>query len=290
MKIRATRILAAAMALLLICGVALAEVRTTANVWMRTGPGLKYEQVTSFAEGKKLTYLGETQMDDRPVAWYKVTDGKNTGWVSSKYSELIGEDAVVAKPTPEVEEEDDEVEVEVTPTPEPTEKLPALEVGKLFMDAVSGNDDDEDADDGEAAAQTATGETVELSAYYLENLVTAANEIGLVSYREVQSEVPYQYYDNSLIIAGNQLVENIVIYGEGYELFGVRVGMALNQAVACMTAAGLDYMASEDGATFEHRGTEMSLFTDADGHDSCINLNVDENNVITMIDWSSYTG
>lgn len=282
MKHRFLRIMAAALALTLVCGAALAEVVTTANVWMRTGPGLKYDQVTSLSEGKKLTYLGETSVDERGVAWYKVSSGKYTGWVSSKYTELKGEKETVvntpeptAAPTPEP-----------TATPAPTAKLPALEVGQLFVDIVNGEGEDA------PTVERASGECVELSAYYLENLVTAANEIGLVSYREVQSEVPFQYYDSALIIAGNQLVENIVIYGEGYELYGVRVGMALNEAVACLTAAGLDSlnMPVANGATFEHRGTEMSLFTDDNGHDSCINIRTDENGVVTMVDWSSYTG
>ena len=69
MKHRVFRILATALVLMLICGAALAEVVTTANVWMRTGPGLKYDQVTSLSEGKKLTYLGETSVDERGVAW-----------------------------------------------------------------------------------------------------------------------------------------------------------------------------------------------------------------------------
>ena len=88
--------LGVALALALLCGAALAEVKTTGNVWMRKGPGLNYDQVTSFSSGKSLTYEGESSVDDRGVAWYKVSDGKNTGWVSSKYSELVGEDEAPA--------------------------------------------------------------------------------------------------------------------------------------------------------------------------------------------------
>ncbi|MBP5620821.1 MAG: hypothetical protein J6X44_02270, partial [Thermoguttaceae bacterium] len=65
---------------------------------------------------------------------------------------------------------------------------------------------------------------VELSQYYRQDLVTAANEIGLISYRQVESEAPYQYYNDAVIVAGNQVVENIVVFGEGYEVYGVRVG------------------------------------------------------------------
>ena len=76
--------LAAALVLALLGGTALAEVKTTGTVWMRSGPGLSYDQVSSLSEGKSLEYLGESSVDDRGVAWYKVSDGKNTGWVSSK--------------------------------------------------------------------------------------------------------------------------------------------------------------------------------------------------------------
>ena len=280
MNNRFFRALAIALALLLVCGVALAEVRTTANIWMREGPGLSYDQVTSYAAGKSLTYLGETSVDERGVAWYKVSDGKHTGWVSSKYTELRGEDAqITAAPTAQPT-----AEPTAQPTPAPTATLPALEVGQLFVEAVA------DDPDIEAAPTPAHEGVAELSPYYLENLVTAANEIGLVSYREVQSEAPFQYYDSALIIAGNQQVENIVVYGQGYALFGATVGMPLNQAVAYLTVAGLDYVESAEGATFEHRGTEMSGFVDANGHDSCINVRVDENDTVTMLDWSTYTG
>ena len=61
---------------------------TTASVNMRKGPGLDYDQVTSFSKGKSLTYLGESQKDARGVTWYKCSSGKNTGWVSSRYSKL----------------------------------------------------------------------------------------------------------------------------------------------------------------------------------------------------------
>ena len=132
--------------------------------------------------------------------------------------------------------------------------------------------------------------TVELSAYYLSNLVEAANDIGLISYRQVESEVPYQYYNDALILAGNQQVENIVVYGGGYEVYGVSVGMNINAARACLNAAGLDYVESVNGVTYEHRATEASLFADPRGHDSCINVWVDETGAVTEVDWSTYTG
>ena len=280
MKKMLVKVFALALAMALLCGAALAEVRTTGNVWMRKGPGLSYDQVTSFSTGKTLTFLQETSEDDRGVIWYKVTDGKNTGWVSSRYTELVGE-TVEATEAPTVEPTATPV-VEPTQQPEATE-APAFalpDAGLLFSNAEA----------TEAPADAAPGETVELSQFYQDELVVAANEIGLISYRQVESEAPYQYYNDSVIVAGNQYVENIVVYGAGYEVFGVSVGMNANAAMACLNAAGLDYVESEKGITYEHKGNERSAFVDEKGHDSCINLWVSDDNVITEIDWSTYTG
>ena len=63
-------------------------VLTTASVNLRKGPGIGYGRVIAYAKDKKLDYLGETMKDGRGVKWYKVTDGRNTGWISDVYSDL----------------------------------------------------------------------------------------------------------------------------------------------------------------------------------------------------------
>ena len=73
----------------LLCGLALAEVRTTASVNLRSGPGLSYEIVTSFSANKSLTYLGESSTDDRGVTWYNISYKGKTGWISSKYAKKV---------------------------------------------------------------------------------------------------------------------------------------------------------------------------------------------------------
>jgi len=62
-------------------------VTTTASVNLRKGPGTGYAKITSYTMGKQLTYLGSSR-DSRGVTWYKVSDGKRTGWVSSVYAKL----------------------------------------------------------------------------------------------------------------------------------------------------------------------------------------------------------
>ena len=263
MKKRVFRGVALALMLTLLCGAALAEVKTTGNVWMRRGPGLGEEQIVSLKEGVTLEYLGETSTDERGVDWYKVSDGKNTGWVSSKYTELTGE-ADADAPHAEVEVPAD--------VPDPSMELIVPE-----------------GDGGDDAVELPAG-TVELSVYYMRDLVETANEIGLISYRQVQSEAPFQYYDDSAIVAGNQNVENVVVHGPGYAVYGVTVGMDINQARACLNAAGLDFASEGNCVTYEHRGTEASGFVDENGHDSCVNLWVGEDGTVTEIDWSTYTG
>ena len=42
--------------------------------------------------------------------------------------------------------------------------------------------------------------------------------------------------------------------------------------------------------TYEHKAAADAPFADANGHDSCINLWVNDENLVTEIDWSTYTG
>ena len=49
-------------------------------------------------------------------------------------------------------------------------------------------------------------------------------------------------------------------------------------------------MPAMNGMTYEHRGTESSLYVDENGHDSCVNLYMDSDNNVFEIDWSTYTG
>ena len=254
-----TKILALALALALLGAAALAEVRTTANVWMRSEPNLRGEQITSFSENTKLEYLGATSIDERGVAWYKVKKGGNTGWVSSRYSELIGEESVV------IEDHTGEAVDASAQTEAP-------------------------AQTGEDLGGWFSAEGTEVSDYYLANLMEAATALGLNGFRKDEhSEVPYQYYSDVLTIAGYDRVEYIGLSGEGYSVFGVTVGMEADRAAALMDDAGLDEADSADGYVFEHRGGEHSVYVDEAGHDSNIVLEIDEGKVVE-IHWSSYTG
>lgn len=235
--------------LLLVLGLlmhaAVAEVLTTGDVNLRTGPGLGYEAVGSVKSGTEMEYLEEIFTDERGVDWYKVAFKGAEVWVSSKYSELTAEDA----------------DSTLAGSPD---RVPAI--------------------------YDPNAERVEIAAYYMAPLEEAAKELGLVDYREVSSEVPHQYFNDGLVLAGGGSVEHIGLTGAGYSVYGVAPGMDVETAKALLTEAGLDfYRDYGDTIVFEHRSEGNSRFVNEEGHDSCINLEY-RNGMIVQLDWSSYTG
>lgn len=84
------KILAALLAAALFAGAALAAtVVTTGNVNLRSGPGKEYDIVTDIGVGRELEFLGDVSTDWRGVDWYHVGINGKTGWVSSKYADLL---------------------------------------------------------------------------------------------------------------------------------------------------------------------------------------------------------
>jgi len=265
MKHRILKIAAVALALML-CGAALAEVRTTANVWMRSEPNLQGQQITSFPENTSLEYLGETSVDERGVAWYKVSKGDRTGWVSSRYSELLDEQSVVVADAtqPEIEEQ-----------PAKEDEADEAEIPQPGSDWLTGAE---------------PGDLVEVSGWYRESLLDAASALELTGFRfDANSEIPYQYFDDGLTLAGYDDVEYVGVTGPGWSLFGVALGMDAETAREKLALAGLDAADSFYGLNFEHRGGENSLFVDENGHDSCVTVDIVDD-AVAEIHWSTYTG
>lgn len=230
------RFLSLVMAMLLLCGAAMAEVCATGDVNLRSGPGADYDKVGSVSTGTRMEYLGETIADSRGVDWYKVSVDGMEVWVSSKYGALTEED--------------------------PGEAAVAL---------------DPDA------------ETVEVADCFMMELQQAAAAVGLSSYREVNSEAPYQYYDDGVTLGGWSAVEYIHLTGEGYSVCGVTLGMTIEQARERMLQAGLDlFEEQQDVVVFEHRADEKS-YINVDGYDFCINLWL-RDGVVVELEWNSYTG
>lgn len=81
------RIIAAALIAVMLTGAcALADVVTTGNVNLRSGPGVSYSIITTIPKDTRLTYLGEECGGDGIADWYHVDYTGLQGWVSAKYA------------------------------------------------------------------------------------------------------------------------------------------------------------------------------------------------------------
>ena len=91
------RILAATLAaLMLMAGAALAKdydfsVRATEQCNVRSEPSLDAPIVDTMDKDEECYYMYESSVDSRGVAWYMVDAGYEIGWVSSVYTELVGD-------------------------------------------------------------------------------------------------------------------------------------------------------------------------------------------------------
>lgn len=63
-------------------------VGTSGDSNVRTGPGLGYTSIGCLYQGQSASFLGNTSIDERGVAWYNVSFNGSTGWVSSRYTTL----------------------------------------------------------------------------------------------------------------------------------------------------------------------------------------------------------
>ena len=73
-------------------GVALADsvVATGGESYIRSNPSIYAKQLSVLPQGASAAYLGQSSVDDRGVAWYYISYGGTTGWVSSRYTTLSG--------------------------------------------------------------------------------------------------------------------------------------------------------------------------------------------------------
>ena len=65
-------------------------VQATGNVHVRKYPDKESADLGILDVGDKVPYLDQWCTDDREVVWYKVKYGGGHGWVSSKYSKVVG--------------------------------------------------------------------------------------------------------------------------------------------------------------------------------------------------------
>lgn len=67
-----------------------ASVVFTGNSNVRSSPSINAASLGVVSSGSYLEYLYEDSTDNRGVIWYKVRYGNMSGWVSSKYSYVVG--------------------------------------------------------------------------------------------------------------------------------------------------------------------------------------------------------
>lgn len=133
-------------------------------------------------------------------------------------------------------------------------------------------------------------EVMDLAEFFMKDLKAFAQQAGLTDFRLVQSESPNQYYNDAAVLgAYYDKIEFIGLYGPGYSVFGVEIGMHIAEARDRLTEAGLVmYDDSGEIMSFEHPANEFS-YSFVGEYDSCINLTY-MNDVVTELDWSAYTG
>ena len=63
-------------------------VKSNGTTNLRKGPGLDYATVGGMKNGQTAKYLGETKIDNRNVAWYKISFNGTTCWISSRFASI----------------------------------------------------------------------------------------------------------------------------------------------------------------------------------------------------------
>ena len=259
-----------------LCAPALADaiVYTTASVNLREGPGLGYPKITALQAGTGLESLGRVSTDDRGVDWYQVRYYGEAVWISSRYSYLDPE--AVVDSYDDDEEEYLDFNQQVTDIPLATPQAEITMVPSFD-------------DEATLAPTFGVPGMIELSTYYKTSLKGSAIALGLKDYKlDETSEVRNMYYNDVLLIAGEENVEHFRVTGTGYTIFGVYVGMDVGSAQGVLTAAGLVQTAGTMGLYFEHPSKDVSN-PDLDGFDSGVSVITDASGHVTEISWSSYT-
>ena len=130
---------------------------------------------------------------------------------------------------------------------------------------------------------------IEVSQYYLTELSSAADKLGLNTFYVTHSEAPNTYTDGKLTIGGNDIVEYFGLDGTGYKVFGVYIGMKKQKAKDLMLSAGMKFYDDRNQElSFEHPSSNRSIY-DSEGYDSIIYVEI-EGGIVSGISWSSYTG
>ena len=250
------KLISAMLIIAMLLGVcALAEVKTTGNVNLRTGPGLAYDVLTSVSKGKSLTYLKQTSIDDRGIAWYLVEHKGTECWISSVYSEVVGEP--VADPAQPEQPEVPELPVLLIPQEDPA----------------------------------AEGEYIEVSEFYLQDLQSIVELLGLSLYSEGDEDTItlYTNEEESIFIGGFDRVTHIEFLSEEYSMYGANVTMSAKEVYNSMFGEDIIYLPDEEQSNmyvYGHLAGPDSMLS-VDGFDSQICV-CKTGNKVTGFVWYSY--
>ena len=248
-----------------------ATVYTTSGVNLREGPGLGYAKVGALQAGTGLEYLGRISTDESGEDWYQVRYYGDAVWISSSYAHLDA--AALADSYAGEGYLDYNQEITAIPLATPQAQITAV---PSFDDEAT------------LAPTFGVPGMIELSGYYRTSLKGSAISLGLTSFRhDENSALQNKYYNDALLIAGNDSTEHILVSGAGYSVYGVYVGMDIASAQAVLTAAGLTQSAGTMGLYFQHRGLPPTE-DNPEGFDSSISALTDGSGTITEISWSSY--
>lgn len=77
------------------------QVKASANVNLRKGPGAHNEKLGSLSRGQTLSYMGACVRDNSGTSWYmvKVSEGQ-MGWICADYASIVDTPAPTATPSP----------------------------------------------------------------------------------------------------------------------------------------------------------------------------------------------
>ena len=260
-------------ALLLACFAlpALAEstLYTTDNVNLREGPGQKYAKIGAVAKGTGVEYLGRISKDDKGVDWYQVRYYGEAVWISSRYA-YIDPDAIANSYAGDGYLDYNE---EITAIPMATPQPVITAVPSFDNDTVS-------------APTFGVPGMIELSGFWKTSLKGSAISLGLPGFK--QGAPRKMYYNDVLLIAGQDTTDHMLVIGTGYTIFGVYVGMDIKSAQAMLTAAGLVQSNGGMGLVFQHP-TGIKTEDGADTFDASISAVTNGSGKVTEISWSAIT-
>lgn len=243
---------------------------TTDDVNLREGPGENYARIGSLAKGTGVEYLGRISTDSKGVDWYQVRYYGEAVWMCSRYAYI--DPAVIADSY--VGEGFLDYNQEITAIPKATPQPDIATVPSLDGDAMM-------------APTFGVPGMIEMSSFCNTSLKGSAISLGLPGFK--QGSPRKMYYNDVLLISGNDYTDHILITGAGYTVYGVYVGMDINSAQAVLNAAGLVQTPGGMGLYFQH---PTSVIAPTDGemvYDAYINAITDGSGKVTEISWYAAT-